>query len=180
MFNHNMVQQWQTLKFYSSMFNHNMVLTWFNLWQTAIIARNIKPKGPLGACAAHVFSPQTMFATNIMCDCDTCIYFIDTYSSKLYSLTVIFCVHHCAISPQLWHPNQLWQSTLTPVISKSLFSSENSTKSFFFTWKSDEITWNTHICTIFSSVHRQLHRFWKAVLLRLKSIWIIFFLLWQP
>ena len=84
MFNHNMVQQWQTLKFYSSMFNHNMVLTWFNLWQTAIIARNIKPKGPLGACAPHVFSPQTMFATNIVCDCYTCIHFIDTYSSKLY------------------------------------------------------------------------------------------------
>ena len=37
--------------------------------------------------------------------------------------------------------SQLWYSTLTPVISNSLFSRENSTKSFFFTWKSDEITW---------------------------------------
>ena len=95
--------------------------------------------------------------------------------SSLFHICGIFVdrISHISIFPYLL--------PLTPVISKSLFSRENSTKSFFFTWKSDEITliqflrYFIILHTIFSfNCGGQLHWFSKQFTIHVKPIQLTF------
>ena len=84
--------------------------------------------------------------------------------SSLFHICGIFVdrISHISIFPYLL--------PLTPVISKSLFSRENSTKSFFFTWKSDEITLIQFLC-YFIILHTFLVQLRGAAALILKTIY---------